>query len=315
MRESYAAQIADTLAYLASDDAAAGIGRDAYWPKWNTPWWHLLLLHEMGLTEQIPVDRLTQLGEQARRQYLPFFPVRAEELPPGIDARRQIACHCALGCLYRLLHARGLDPDIFLPFARDWFVRYQLPDGGWNCDEAVYVKPVPKSSIVSTLPVLEAMLYCLRDGPRPAEWEAIDRGAEYLIGHRLVRRQSDPSRIIDPNWLNVRFPRFYEYDFLRGAAWLVDWAAARRRSLPPDLLREVAGRLAACCDPRTNVPVIGFCDLLQNSNYAPDSEGTWKVVKPPTSFSLLDAVSRPGTPVPALRATAERVRAACAAAG
>ncbi|HNV71986.1 MAG TPA: hypothetical protein PKO06_19935, partial [Candidatus Ozemobacteraceae bacterium] len=186
------------------------------------------------------------------------------------------------------------------------------PDGGWNCDEAVYVKSAPKSSIVSTVPVLEAMLYCLRDGPNATEWAAIDRGADYLVRRRLYRRESDPARVIDQNWLQVRFPRFYEYDFLRGAAWLADWARLRGRTLPADLLAEVQERLLACTDRSTNVPVVGCCDLLRNSNYAPDSEGVWKVVKPPTSFSLLEAVSRPGTSIPALHASGERVGAACA---
>ncbi len=315
MKETFATQIQETLAYLSSEEAEKSLAQDAYWPKWNTPWWHMLLLAEMGLSDLIPRASAQQLGEQAKRQYLPVFPLREEELPAGIDPRRQIICHCALGCLYRLLRICGLDSDHYLPFARDWFVRYQLPDGGWNCDEAAYLKSAPKSSLVSTLPVLEAMLHFLKGGPTPAEWECIDRGAEYLLRRRLCYRSSEPCRVIDPNWLTVRFPRFYEYDFLRGAAWLVDWAEVRGRALPPDVLAEMRARLDVCADPVSNVPVVGFCDLLQNSNYAPDSAGTWRMTKPPSSFALLEAVSRPGTPVPALRDAVARVRAVCRTAG
>jgi hypothetical protein len=35
--------------YLQSDEALESIEKDPYWPKWNSPWWHMLLLHEIDL--------------------------------------------------------------------------------------------------------------------------------------------------------------------------------------------------------------------------------------------------------------------------
>lgn len=309
--EHLQAETADSLEYLRSDEAAESIERDVYWPKWHSPWWHMLLLHELHLTPLIPLEVLTHLGLRAKAQYLSIFPVREEELPPGIDPVRGIMCHCALGSLYQILFARGLDPEYFLPWAREWFLKYQLPDGGWNCDEAVYVKATPRSSIVSTLPILEAMLHSLKGGPTQAEWESLDRGADYLIRHRLYRRASEPAAIIDQSWLSIRFPRYYEYDWLRGMTFLVDWAEARKRALPRELLGEVAAPLNTALDAETGVPIVGICDLLQNKNYGPDATGIWVWRKTPTSFSLLDAVSRVGTPIPSIRESASRVRQAC----
>lgn len=47
-------ELQQSIDYLKSDAALKTVGADAYWPKWNSPWWHMLLLHEMGETHQIP---------------------------------------------------------------------------------------------------------------------------------------------------------------------------------------------------------------------------------------------------------------------
>lgn len=50
---SYEAEIQNSVEYLSSDLALKMVDADAYWPKWNSPWWHMLLLHEMGEAKQI----------------------------------------------------------------------------------------------------------------------------------------------------------------------------------------------------------------------------------------------------------------------
>ena len=58
--------IADSVAYLGSDAAVRSIELDTYWPKWHSPWWHMLLLHELGEDAQRPLravcDRLALAG-------------------------------------------------------------------------------------------------------------------------------------------------------------------------------------------------------------------------------------------------------------
>src|SRR5262249_47237149 len=48
------AEIADSVAYLASDAALRSVAAHPYWPKWSSPWWHMLLLHELGEARRIP---------------------------------------------------------------------------------------------------------------------------------------------------------------------------------------------------------------------------------------------------------------------
>lgn len=46
--------------------------------------------------------------------------------------------------------------------------------------------------------------------------EAIERGAEFLLMHRLFKADHHDFRVIKQEWLHFGFPWFYRYDVLRG---------------------------------------------------------------------------------------------------
>ena len=48
------AAIKSSIQYLNSKEAADSIRQNPYWPKWNSPWWHMSLLFEMKRADQIP---------------------------------------------------------------------------------------------------------------------------------------------------------------------------------------------------------------------------------------------------------------------
>lgn len=231
------ALVGQSLSYLASKEAFDSIAADAYWPKWNGPWWHMLLLHEMGLTGRIPEAVVERIVSALESDYLTFFPFTADEVPSGVDPLNQVACHCQLGTMHQLLTAYGVDVDARLPWVRPWYVRYQLDDGGLNCDEAAYTKAVRKSSVVSTVPALEAVLTCWGDNLTHAEIEFLDRGADYLMQRQLYRAASTRA-VIDDAWLKLTFPRFYFYDALRGLSFLLAWALRLKRRLPLAAINE-----------------------------------------------------------------------------
>ena len=147
----------------------------------------MLLLHEMGLTRRIPAPAVEAIISTLDNHYLKFFPFTEAEVPSGIDSITQVACHCQLGTMHQLLTAYGIDVDNRLPWLRPWYLRYQLSDGGLNCDEAAYTRAIPKSSVVSTVPTLEAILTGAKEKLLPAEIAFLDSGAKYLIGKRLWR--------------------------------------------------------------------------------------------------------------------------------
>lgn len=224
--------------YLASNEALQSIERDPYWPKWDSPWWHMSLLHEMGLAKEIPQTAIAKMVQVLKNHYLPIFPTKPGETPPGTDPYLRIACICAVGNMYQILFNAGVNVDRELPWMRPWFFRYQLPDGGLNCDEQAYSKPTPKSSIVTTVSCLESVFFCRNRDLTEEEIDFLNKGASYLLKQKLFRRAST-GEVVDPDWLEIRFPRFYEYDFLRGYYFLEKWRRFSGFSIPDDLVEEV----------------------------------------------------------------------------
>src|SRR5262249_48929364 len=103
----------------------------------------------------------------------------------------------------------------------------------------------PRSSIVGTLPCLEAVLLHTPRAFTRAEEEFLDRGAACLIGRALLRGSHDEEREDEADWLKPCFPRFYLYAVLRGLVWLLEWAERRRQELPRAAVDPVVRHLTA----------------------------------------------------------------------
>jgi hypothetical protein len=298
-------EVGRSVEYLSSDGALDSIRADPYWPKWDSPWWHMTLLWEMGLAERIPRTVVDTMRQTVDGHFLHFFPVRFDLLPPEIDTRREAMCHCGLGTIYQVLTACGIDVDAEIPWMRPWLSRYQLPDGGLNCDEEVYTKTTPKSSIVSTLPPLEAVLFCTGREFTLEELEFLDRGAEYLLDHRLYRSLSS-GEVIFPGWLELCFPRFYFYDVLRGIRFLARWAVIRGRSLPQPMLDEVTGEIQRSMTGNGLVPGRRPWAASTTLSY---EDGKWVERQPVVPFPLLEAVGRSEMASPFLTRVWEQTQA------
>lgn len=304
---SFKEELQFSAEYLDSRPAQDSLAADPYWPKWDSPWWHMTLWYEMGLADRLPGTVLTRFLKAFRDQYLDFFPLTENEVPSGKDPIRNVACHCALATVFKITAAAGLDPDQEIPWARGWFLRYQLPDGGWNCDEAAYLRPSPKSSMVSTVPILEALLEGTQRPFSETERSALEAGARYLLDHRLFRRRGGAGEIINPAWLNLCFPRFYEYDLLRGLALLCRLETRLGRPLISGEADESLGLLKKARDPQTGNPLIGRRAWGGAMTRFRDGDGVWSGKRPASSFPLLESVGVPGTPCQFLSADLEVV--------
>lgn len=282
---SETAAVEGSLAYLASPAAYESLKRDAYWPKWDSPWWHMTLLWELGLAARIPRGIVDALLEAMRSQYLNFFPLSEAELPPGKSEYKNVLCHCALGTIEQVLRACGVDLRRELPWTDGWYKKYQLPDGGVNCEKAAY-SGSKKGSIVSTVPCLEAVL---SRGPKLSQDDLafLQGAANYLAQHRLVRRLS--GELISEEWLKPCFPRFYEYDVLRGARFLLALGKSGVE-VPEEALEDArpwfGGKPAA----------VGR-DALAKTTFV--WTGAWWDKQAASRFPLLQHVSRPGAQLPA----------------
>jgi hypothetical protein len=282
VREELERALDETLAFLDSADAERAIAANAYWPKWDGPWWRATLLWEMGLAAKIPERTARALVSAMARETVTSFPLRAEDVPAGKDPIRDVPCHCQLGTIWQVLAGRGLDREA--PWIRAWFTKYQLPDGGWNCDEAAYLKEKPRSSVVSTVPVLESLL-AIDDLTREEE-SALDRGARYLLERRLWRSVSKGFAPIDPEWIEPCFPRFYFYDVLRGLSVVARWAERLERKIPRVAIEEARDALEA----RAHVSFAGRRAFAGKRTLRQDASGAWTKTDA-SSFALLEVVA------------------------
>ncbi|MDO9630256.1 MAG: SH3 domain-containing protein [Acholeplasmataceae bacterium] len=277
--------IQKSIDYLNSEEAKSSLNRDTYWPKWDSPWWHILLLHELGLIKEVPEDIMNLFSKLIDQKVLHFFPFTEDEMPKDTDPYREILCFCAAGSIYQMLFNYGIDVDSKIPWLRDWFTKYQLPDGGYNCNEDAYTKEVQKSSITSTLPVVEALLLI---NPTALELSALTNAADYIVNHQLFRKLSD-HEIMHPNFTEIRFPRFYEYDYLRGFSFLYHFRRLYGYQFPTSITDEVEEMVS-------QVIVDGLITLkgipLSEYSYNPTPEGKWEKGKAST-FDLLDLVAEP----------------------
>lgn len=324
--------VIDSIEFLNSPLAAQMVARDPYWPKWNSPWWHALLLGELQLAALIPSRFWTQYKAVFEQHYLPFFPFREEEVPVGRDPLSSVACHCYLGSVMRL--AREISPgaqisssvhinssaqispgaqinfsaqtgqvSFDLPqWTRDWWPRYQNADGGLNCDEGKYLKDNPTSSLVSTAPAVEALLAFKAEDLSGPELEFLDKAALYFVERKLMRGKRS-GEIIDESWLEPAFPRFYHYDILRGLSLVTRWSLKRSRKLSKQVISEALGVVAQQVDDNGLAPrrshTAGLKSLLPKVEggfeLEPGENGGYQRGEA-SRFALLDYVDRPGLP-------------------
>lgn len=275
-----------SLEYLNSPAALESLRRDPYWPKWHSPWWHALLLYEMGDVSRIPEPVIEALVAGLRDFPCKLFPIHEGDLAPGLDPFSQTQCHCALGNIYQVLAAWGVQVDRELPWIRPWFLRYQMADGGLNCDNDAYlVTDECPSSMVATIAPFEAVLL---HTPRPwtaEEHEFLRRAAGFLMARRLVlgspTRHNAEERETAQEWPRLCFPRFYFYDVLRGLSALSIWSERTGQTLPSEVLEDALKALG----DRDELTVQRQAHAGRPTRLLDGGRG------PATSFPLLDEVS------------------------
>ncbi|GIP22900.1 hypothetical protein [Paenibacillus sp. J22TS3] len=260
--------------------------------KWDGPWWHMAALYEMGEVKQIPQSAIVKAKLLLEKQVWRTFIISAEDYPTSkSDKLKMDCCHCELAVFYMILMAYGCDLDKELPWIREWLLKHQLPDGGLNCEPDAYLHS-KKSSIISTLPPLEAILWFTDREFTEQEAHFLDEGARYLIEHQLVCSKQN-GNVIDTEWLKPCFPRFFEYDILRGMSFLAEWSRRRNKALPSGLLVQGLERL-------NRYVVAGG---LRIGRQVSDPQGPWGG----HTFPLFEAVSGGGEVSPYLTRQLNRV--------
>lgn len=299
----YSHELELSLKYLRSETALKSLNADPYWPKWNSPWWHMQLLHEMNLSRDIPESVISTYIDSLNKLPLKIFPINPEDLPENVDPYRETPCHCQLGNVYQVLSSRGVDVDEELPWIRPWFLRYQMADGGLNCDNAAYLaKDEIASSMVASISAFEAILLCTHRPWTSQEIDFLKKGADFLMKRKLMEgsptRHNANERLSAEKWMLLCFPRFYFYDVLRGLTALMTWAEKTKSTIPFDVVEPVVTAIEKrFSDGNLRNERLSFAG---NKTLAQDLNGNWQRGQPAILFPLLEKTSKVGDVSPFL---------------
>lgn len=202
---------------------------------WTATTWTLNSLREWGLDASVLRERRTAelLAENCRWEY---------EGRPYWDG--EVDC-----CINAWTVANGVWLGMPVDELADWFVRHQLPDGGWNCE---WIEGSTRSSFHSTLNSLKGLLaYEIATGGTDETRAARRSGEEFLLQRGLFRRLSTGEPVGD--WIGrFAYPFRWRYNVLNAA----------------DYFREASLSDGNEPDPR-------MADAIEMIRAARASDGTW----------------------------------------
>ncbi|RIK45939.1 MAG: hypothetical protein DCC57_16005 [Chloroflexi bacterium] len=91
-------------------------------------------------------------------------------------------------------------------------LKWQWPDGGWNCDK----RPAAHhSSFMESLIPLRALVYYARLTGMAAAHQAAERAAGIFLKRQLFRRLRDGA-VMNPDFTRLHYPCYWHYDILAG---------------------------------------------------------------------------------------------------
>jgi hypothetical protein len=189
-------------ALLAGQRADGGFGTDWY-KKWVGATWRLVSAVELGVPPESVVAR------RAANYVLSRLPLARAE-PHRIRGRYRLHASVIgnpLGVGARL----GLADDPRVQRIAQSLVRWQWPDGGWNCDSS---EDAYHSSFYESLAPLWGLSEYFRATHDVGVRTAIDRAAELFLKHRLFR-SCHGDDVIDPRWTRLHYPVYWHYDILQ----------------------------------------------------------------------------------------------------
>ena len=238
---------------LAAQDPDGRWSGGTFFPEWISTEATLTLLRLFGLDPESREARraIAPVHESARWDYDPNLRFFEGEVEPCINGRA-----VAIGAYFGQ-DVRGIV---------DRLLTEQMADGGWNCEQE---NGSTRGSFDSTLNVLEGLLELKRStGGNPDVAAARERGQEYLLERRLLRRLSD-GEIGEPRWLELAFPNAWRYDVAR----VLDYFRA--------------------ATPGTDERMAEALDILESKR---DGDGRWPLDRAYHDRLLVDFGEREGEP-------------------
>jgi hypothetical protein len=206
-----------------------------YHPKYKSSYWQVMTLGQLGMDKSDERVRnaceyifqfqhneggfSSYTPERAAKEY-ERLRKKGKKLPsPNQWISFMVFEHqysCLTGNLTAALIRIGYADDPRVKKALEWLAKVQNEDGGWLCPYwRAHIKDT-HGCFYGTICPLEALSEVSSANLTKQMKRAIERGAEFLLMHRLFKADHHNYRIIKKSWLKLSFPWFYRYNILRG---------------------------------------------------------------------------------------------------
>jgi hypothetical protein len=205
-----------------------------YHPKYKSSYWQIMTLGQLGMDKTHEKVRNAcenifqfQLGEGGFSSYTPERALKEYEwlrekgknlTPPNLWISSLVFEHqysCLTGNMAAALIRIGYADDPRVRKALEWLVKVQNEDGGWLCPYwKAHIKDKHGCFYGAICP-LEAFSEVKKESLTEKMKETIEKGAEFLLMHRLFKADHHGYKVINQSWLRLSFP-WFGYNILRG---------------------------------------------------------------------------------------------------
>lgn len=193
-----------------------GFGVHPY-KKWDGAHWRLVSLVELGIPAHEP------RAVAAAAQVLEWLTSESHRGKiKAIDGRVR-RCGSQEGNALAVCSRLGLIDDPRVQYLAESLIKWQWPDGGWNCDKRPEAN---HSSFYESLSPMWGLIEYHRATGDEAALHAAQRTAEMFLTHRLFR-STTTGAAIDPDWLKLHYPLYWHYDILQALVILSRLCALR----------------------------------------------------------------------------------------
>jgi hypothetical protein len=206
-----------------------------YHPKYKASYWQIMTLGQLGMNKsdrrikkaceyifrfQLEEGGFSRHTPQSALEDYELLRRKGKRLPsPDEWVSSKVFEHqysCLTGNMVAALIRIGYADDHRVRKALKWLVKIQNKDGGWLCPYwRAHIKDT-HGCFYGTISPLEAFSEFPREKLTKEMKRAVERGAEFLLVHRLFKADHHNYKIINKSWLKLSFPWFYRYNILRG---------------------------------------------------------------------------------------------------
>jgi hypothetical protein len=206
------------VAALLEGEYRAGVDgrvRPHPYKKWGGAHWRLVSLAELGVTIETP-GAAAALEEAWAQDVAWLLGASHVAAVPLIDGRYR-RCGSQEGNALWAASVIGLGTEDERDRLATKFLRWQWPDGGWNCDR----RPgAHHSSFNESLPPLRGLVphraRTAASGPSTARLDAaIDRAAEFFLRQRVVESERT-GEVAHPRVIELAWPPYWHFGLLPG---------------------------------------------------------------------------------------------------